>query len=106
MIIFPDLLNGPLEGHVNRLKLLKRSMYGRANFDLLKRRVLHHRKKRHIFADREEDENRLFRAEATIGCDCQRKPPGVSPGSRPGLSFHCKGWAEAALAPSAVTCLL
>jgi transposase len=38
--------NGPLEGHVNRLKLIKRSMYGRANFDLLKRRVLHHRKKR------------------------------------------------------------
>jgi transposase len=38
--------NGPLEGNVNRLKLLKRSMYGRANFDLLKRRVLHHRKKR------------------------------------------------------------
>src|SRR5260370_16674030 len=38
--------NGPLEGNVNRLKLLKRSMYGRANFDLLKLRVLHHRKKR------------------------------------------------------------
>jgi hypothetical protein len=30
-----------LEGHVNRLKLLKRSMYGRAQFDLLKLRVLH-----------------------------------------------------------------
>jgi hypothetical protein len=39
-------LNGPLEGNVNRLKLIKRSMYGRANFDLLKLRVLHHRKKR------------------------------------------------------------
>ena len=38
--------NGPLEGNVNRLKLIKRSMYGRANFDLLKLRVLHHRKKR------------------------------------------------------------
>jgi transposase len=37
---------GPVEGQVNRLKLMKRSMYGRANFDLLKRRVLHHRKKR------------------------------------------------------------
>ena len=32
---------GPLEGHVNRLKLIKRSMYGRAEFDLLKLRVLH-----------------------------------------------------------------
>jgi transposase len=33
--------NGPVEGHVNRLKLLKRQMYGRANFDLLRQRVLH-----------------------------------------------------------------
>ena len=37
--------NGPLEGHVNRLKLIKRSMYGRAEFDLLKRRVLHQSQK-------------------------------------------------------------
>jgi hypothetical protein len=34
-----------LEGHVNRLKLIKRSMYGRAEFDLLKLRVLHQDKK-------------------------------------------------------------
>ena len=33
--------NGPTEGHVNRLKLIKRSMYGRAKFDLLRQRVLH-----------------------------------------------------------------
>jgi len=32
--------NGPVEAHVHRLKLLKRSMYGRANFDLLRQRVL------------------------------------------------------------------
>jgi transposase len=32
--------NGPTEGHINRLKLIKREMYGRANFDLLRRRVL------------------------------------------------------------------
>lgn len=32
--------NGPVEGQVNRLKLLKRQMYGRANFDLLRSRVL------------------------------------------------------------------
>ena len=32
--------NGPLEGHVNRLKLIKRSLYGRAAFALLRRRVL------------------------------------------------------------------
>jgi transposase len=33
--------NGPVEGHVNRLKLIKRQMYGRANLDLLRRRVLY-----------------------------------------------------------------
>jgi transposase len=32
--------NGPLEGHVNRLKLIKRSMYGRAKLRLLRQRVL------------------------------------------------------------------
>jgi transposase len=32
--------NGTTEGHVNRLKLLKRQMYGRAKFDLLRVRVL------------------------------------------------------------------
>lgn len=36
--------NGMVEGHVNRLKFVKRSMYDRANFDLLRLRVLHHRK--------------------------------------------------------------
>lgn len=36
--------NGMVEGHINRLKFLTRSMYGRANFDLLRLRVLHHRK--------------------------------------------------------------
>jgi transposase len=33
--------NGQVEGQVNRLKLIKRSMYGRAKFDLLRQRVLH-----------------------------------------------------------------
>jgi len=33
--------NGQTEGQVNRLKLLKRQMYGRAKFDLLRLRVLH-----------------------------------------------------------------
>jgi len=32
--------NGQTEGQINKLKLLKRSMYGRANFDLLRQRVL------------------------------------------------------------------
>src|SRR5438309_240030 len=32
---------GPVEGHVNRLKLIKRSMYGRAKLRLLRQRVLH-----------------------------------------------------------------
>jgi hypothetical protein len=33
--------NAQVEGHVHRLKLIKRRMYGRANFDLLRQRVLH-----------------------------------------------------------------
>ena len=32
--------NGQTEGQVNRLKLIKRQMFGRANFDLLRQRVL------------------------------------------------------------------
>jgi len=33
--------NGQVEGQVNKLKLLKRTMYGRAGFPLLRQRVLH-----------------------------------------------------------------
>jgi transposase len=33
--------NGQTEGHVTRLKLIKREMYGRAKFDLLRLRVIH-----------------------------------------------------------------
>jgi len=32
--------SGAAEGHVNRIKMLKRQMYGRASPDLLRRRVL------------------------------------------------------------------
>ncbi|HEX2243663.1 MAG TPA: ISL3 family transposase [Gammaproteobacteria bacterium] len=31
---------GPVEGHITRVKLVKRQMFGRANFDLLRQRVL------------------------------------------------------------------
>jgi transposase len=31
---------GPIEGHINRLKMLKRQMFGRAHLDLLARRLL------------------------------------------------------------------
>ncbi len=33
--------NGPVEGQVNRLKCVKRQMYGLAKFDLLRKRVLY-----------------------------------------------------------------
>jgi transposase len=33
--------NGPAEGHINKLKLIKRSAYGRMQLDLLRQRVLH-----------------------------------------------------------------
>jgi transposase len=32
--------SGTVEGHVNRIKMIKRQMYGRAKFDLLRKRVL------------------------------------------------------------------
>jgi transposase len=32
--------NGQVEGQINRLKLRKRQLYGRANFDLLRQYVL------------------------------------------------------------------
>jgi transposase len=32
--------NGPVEGQINRLKMLKRSMFGRAKLDLLSQRFL------------------------------------------------------------------
>ncbi|MFK4048045.1 hypothetical protein ACI2KH_24255 [Roseomonas mucosa] len=31
----------PVEGQINRLKTIKRTMYGRAGFDLLRARLLH-----------------------------------------------------------------
>jgi len=58
--------NGPLEGNVNRLKLIKRSMYGRAEIDLLKLRVLYHSKKAQ---DRKNKRN----ARATAKSERQRK---------------------------------
>lgn len=33
--------NGQTEGHVTRIKLIKRMMYGKAGFALLRQRVLH-----------------------------------------------------------------
>ena len=35
-----DWSNDPVEGQINRLKTIKRQMYGRANLDLLERRFL------------------------------------------------------------------
>jgi len=32
--------SGPVEGNINRLKMLKRQMFGRASLDLLRKRVL------------------------------------------------------------------
>lgn len=32
--------SGTVEGHVNRIKIIKRQMYGRASFELLRRKVI------------------------------------------------------------------
>jgi transposase len=34
--------SGPVEGNINRVKMIKRQMYGRAKLDLLRKRVLVH----------------------------------------------------------------
>jgi len=31
---------GPVEGQISRLKMIKRTMYGRAGFELLRQRIL------------------------------------------------------------------
>ncbi len=36
-----DYSNGPTEGHITKIKALRRSMYGRGRFDLVRQRVLH-----------------------------------------------------------------
>lgn len=33
--------SGVVEGHNNKIKMIKRQMFGRANFDLLRKRILH-----------------------------------------------------------------
>jgi transposase len=65
--------NGPLEGNVNRLKLIKKSMYGRAEFDLLKIRVLYQSKRvRERKNKQEHSENRLKKPKMTrIGTNSQ-----------------------------------
>ena len=35
-----EVSNGPVEGQINRLKTIKRQMYGRAGLDLLRRRLI------------------------------------------------------------------
>jgi transposase len=39
-LIYP-YSNGPVEGQVTKIKYIKRSMYGRENFTLLRQRILH-----------------------------------------------------------------
>ena len=34
--------SGKVEGNVNKIKMIKRQMYGRAGFDLLRKRVILH----------------------------------------------------------------
>ena len=52
-----DESNGPTEGHITRLKLIKRQGYGQANFDLLRLRVLSPSKKRKTAQDARTETN-------------------------------------------------
>ncbi|MEC1778989.1 transposase [Schinkia azotoformans] len=40
--IYYTYSNGVIEGQINRLKTIKRTLYGRASFELLRKRVLYH----------------------------------------------------------------
>ena len=53
--------NGPTEGHITRLKLIKRSMYGRAKFDLLRIRVLSPAKRPRTGGDIPNPQHTIFR---------------------------------------------
>jgi transposase len=61
--------NGPVEGHVNRLKLIKRSMYGRAKLPLLRQRVLQSPssgEKRHLVSPKTQGRHKLDRDRRTV----------------------------------------
>lgn len=64
--------NGPLEGNVNRLKLIKRSMYGRAELDLLKLRVIHQSKKNRDRKNKKLQDQLM---------DCPKKPKVIKSGT-------------------------
>jgi transposase len=53
----------PVEGHINRLKMLKRQMFGRARLDLLSRRFVRARREDQTYAPG-QDAPVLTRAEA------------------------------------------
>ena len=77
---------GPVEGHVNRLKLIKRSMYGRAEFDLLKLRVLHQSKK-------SQDRKHKYKNRQGPQADRLKKPRMMKNGT---TSYHRIGISEVA----------
>ncbi|MFC9863043.1 transposase [Streptomyces sp. NPDC127532] len=65
--------SGVVEGHVNRIKMLKHQMFGRAGFNLLRKRVL-------LYGDHAQ--RRLAHAIASA-CDQQRQPnDGEQPSSQ------------------------
>ena len=69
--------NGPLEGNINRLKLIKRSMYGRAEFDLLKVRVLYQ-------STNTLERKNKYKNRQTQPVDRLKKPRGM----KNGTNFH------------------
>lgn len=60
--------NGPLEGQINRLKLIKKSMYNRANFDLLRIRVLYQSK------TSASDQKKREKSKSTVQASLPKRP--------------------------------
>ena len=61
--------NGQVEGQINRLKLIKRQMYGRGGFELLKKRVLY--RIRDGWCTKSEEEPFLSAGNKEIGTDAK-----------------------------------
>ena len=76
--------NGPVEGHINRLKMLKRQMFGRAHLDLLSHRF--------VLAPRRE-RARVLHTEAAVAARAQ--PAAVHPLHQKWvrtMHFSCLPW--------------
>ncbi|GCE01042.1 ISL3 family transposase [Embleya hyalina] len=83
--------NGPTEGAVNRIKMLKRRMYGRVKLDLLRHRILHTRWRRHQQSHIHASGDRAHRDVVRTQGPCPLGCGAVGDDRSPGLELHGSG---------------